>query len=323
MFRYKILIGIIVFVAVGFFGFAFLYPVQAQPASFVKGVIFDSEIDSVSKYKESLILYFDSEKDWSAQKKTGTYNQPEIAGVSGILVDINTGNILFEKDSEEKRPIASLVKIMTAVVAIEHARADDKFYISSKAGTIGENSMGVDAGETYLLEELLYGLFLHSGNDAAYAIAENVAGNSERFTEWMNIKAEELGLENTYFADPSGLNNNSYSTPADLVKLTKYALKFDVIKKVGSTLEMELTGENHKYIYLYNQTNLLSTYPGVKGLKTGYTDEAGLCLVTYAENDGQEVVGVVLDSIDRKGDMILMLDHGFSTLGVSVVHNLL
>lgn len=323
MFRYKILIGIIFIVAVGFFSFSFLYPVQAQPTHFVKGVVFDDEVDSKARYRETLIKYFDSEADWKAIEKVGTFSQPEIAGVAGMLVEIESGQILFEHEANEKRPIASLVKVMTAVVAIEHSHLDNKFYVSSKASNIGENSMGITAGETYSLEELLYGLFLHSGNDAAYAIAEGVAGNANRFTEWMNIKAKELGLEDTYFADPTGLNNDSYSTPADLVKLTRYALKYDELKEIGGTLEKELITEEHKYIYLYNQTNLLSTYPGVKGLKTGYTDKAGLCLITYAENNGREVVGIVLNSINRKGDMILMLDHGFGSLGIPVEHNLL
>jgi serine-type D-Ala-D-Ala carboxypeptidase (penicillin-binding protein 5/6) len=139
----------------------------------------------------------------------------------------------------------------------------------------------------------------------------------------MNIKAQELGLNDTYFADPSGLENNSYSTPYDLVKLTRYALKNPEFRKIVKTVEIEFKSKGHKDMYLYNQTNLLTTYPGAAGVKTGYTGKAGMCLITYAENNGVELIGVVLKSDDRRGDMILMLDHGFSTLGVAVEHNLL
>ena len=167
----------------------------------------------------------------------------------------------------------------------------------------------------------MYGLILHSGNDAAYAIAKNVShGNVARFVDWMNIKAQELGLSDTYFADPSGLDDNTYSTASDLIRLTRYALKIPEFREVVSTLSKELVSDTHKYIFLQNETNLLSSYPGVAGVKTGFTEEAGLCLITYVSNEGREVLGVVLKSVDRKGDMVLMLDHSFSTLGVVVDH---
>jgi D-alanyl-D-alanine carboxypeptidase len=183
--------------------------------------------------------------------------------------------------------------------------------------------MYLTTGEVYTLKELLYGLLLNSGNDAAYAIADGVAGDTSTFVEWMNIKAKEIGLENTEFKDPSGLDDNTYSTAQDLIKLSRYAMKHDLFREIVKTYNIELTSDTHKYVYLENATNLLTSYPGVAGVKTGYTEEAGLCLVTYASNNGHEIMGVVLKSIDRKGDMILMLDHGFGTLGVEVHHNLL
>lgn len=297
---------------------------KQEAAEFIKGYISDSIIDNRKVYTETLIDYYDGEPNWQPNKKSGTALQPQIIGESGILVDINSEDILFEKNSNQKRKIASLVKIMTAVVALEHKRLDENIFISPVAASIGENIMGVSEGEVYTLEELLYGLILHSGNDAAYAIAEGVAGDQETFTDWMNMKAQEIGLKDTYFVDPSGLDDSTYSTPIDLVKLTRYALKNPKFREIVKTVEHEIYGdEDNKYIYLYNQTNLLTTYPGVLGVKTGYTTEAGLCLVTYANNNGKEVVGVVLNSVDRKGDMILMLDHGFSSLGVYIEHSLL
>lgn len=321
----KILINLLLSIVVGLLLIAVFASTAPVSTDIVQGYIDDSKIDSKRKYVETTINRYEPDTSWYPNKENNTYNQPLIAGEAGILVDINSGKILFEKNSNERRPIASLVKIMTAVIALEHKELDDKVFITQEAAKIGENSMQLSKGEIYTLEELLYGLILHSGNDAAYAISESVAGNTERFVEWMNIKAKELGLEDTHFADPSGLDDATYSTPIDLVKLTRYALKNPEFRKVAATLEIELISEKstHKYMYLYNQTNLLSTYPGVAGIKTGYTEKAGLGLVTYAENEGKEVVGVVLNSIDRKGDMILMLDHGFETLGVHIEHNLL
>jgi len=293
-------------------------------AEFLEGYIPDSKIDSKQRYKDTLINYSDIEANWKPKEKTEILDQPEIAGKAGIIADINSGNILFEKNSTEKRKIASLVKIMTAVIALEHKDINEKIYVTERAASIGENTMGLTAGEIYTLEELLYGLMLVSGNDAAYTIAEGVAGNPKRFAEWMNYKAKELGLYNTEFKDPSGLDNSSYSTTEDLLKLTRYALKNPIFKEIAKTVEYEIPNNGkHKYIYLYNQTNLLTTYPGVEGVKTGFTEEAGLCLATYAKNSGMELVGVILNSIDRKGDMILMLDYSFASLGINIEHNLL
>jgi D-alanyl-D-alanine carboxypeptidase (penicillin-binding protein 5/6) len=275
------------------------------------------------KYHETLRVYFDADPNWTPGEKFGTSAEPEVIGESALLVDMESGHVLYEKNSTQRREIASLVKIMTAVVALEHKDLNEYITVSEHAASIGENSMGLTTGEAYTLRELMYGLVLASGNDAAYAIAEGVAGNSDAFVEWMNIKGAELGLQNSHFAGPSGLDDSTYSTAEDLVKLTRYAMKNPDFREIVGTVEMELISDSHKYVYLYNQTNLLTSYPGVAGVKTGYTEEAGLCLVTYAQNGGHEVIGVVLDSTDRKGDMILMLDHGFGSVGVVIDHNLL
>ncbi len=320
----KVVINLLIIVFVILLGCFALIPNKQQNSGFIRGYIEHDQDKKTLKYEDTLVRFNAPEPTWLPKETFGTANQPNINGASGVLVELNSGKILFEKDLTTKKPIASLAKVMTAIIAIEHKALTEKIYVSEKAASIGENTMGISQGEVYTLDELLHGLIMHSGNDAAYAISEGVAGDTTTFVEWMNLKSRELGLEDTYFADPSGLDDTSYSTPKDLVKLTRYALKYPELKKMGNTVEYELPENNaHKYIYLYNQTNLLTTYPGVKGFKTGYTEEAGLCLITYAENEGKEVIGVVLGSGDRKGDMILMLDHGFSTLGVVVEHNLL
>lgn len=320
----KALINIILIVIVILAAVVFMPLGKSHTSNFLKGYVDNPGNVSMKKYSESLIDYYDPQPNWKFGEEMGTANQPEIVASNAILIDSDTGRILYEKNSGDQVKIASLVKIMTAVVALEHKDLDQKIFISGNAASIGENSMGLTEGEVYTLEELLYGLMLNSGNDAAYAIAEGTAGDSDTFVQWMNIKAKELGLKKTRFADPSGLDDSTFSTAKDLARLTRYALKNPKFREIVKTVEIDIPGnDKHKYVPLYNQTNLLTTYPGVMGVKTGFTEEAGLCLVTYAANDGREVIGVVLNSIDRKGDMILMLDHGFRTLGVSVEHDLL
>jgi len=276
---------------------------------------------SEKRYYTSLLRSDNLGSEWEPGKivEVAAEEQPEISAESGLVVDINSGNIVFEKNSKAKMNIASLVKIMTAVVALEHKRLDEKIIVSERAAGIGENTMGITEGEVYTLEELLYGLMLNSGNDSAYAIAEGVAGNVNDFVNWMNIKAGELNLSDTEFFDPSGLDDSTNSTAADLVKLSRYAMQNEDFKKIVGTVDMELPySEMHKYLYLENQTNLLTTYPGVGGIKTGYTEEAGYCLVTYAKNEDVELIGVVLNAVNRKFDMLNMLDYAFGTYGIEV-----
>jgi serine-type D-Ala-D-Ala carboxypeptidase (penicillin-binding protein 5/6) len=277
------------------------------------------------KYYRTFVNKVALDTGWKIENIEGPLvNQPEIAGTDGLVADNKSGKVFFSLNPSEKRPIASLVKIMTAIVALEHGDLDQKFVVSERAASVGENAMGISVGEIYSLRELLYGMLLNSGNDAATAVAEGVAEDEKTFVEWMNIRASELGLINTYFADPSGLDDSSYSTAEDLTVLAHFALEHEEFRNIVRTVEKEYSySEEHKYISLYNQTNLLTTYPGVLGVKTGYTEEAGLCLVTYAVNEGREIIGVVLNSIDRKGDMIRMLDSGFSGMGIRVEHHLL
>ena len=308
----------------------------SQKAGFGKGEIkaFESTITieeektNVDKYEDTLLQSFGADKElaFSSPLNPDTSSDlPDVLAENAITVDITNDQVLFEREANTRVPIASLTKIMTAVVALEHMRLADEILVSEKAGTTKENSMGISPFEIYTLEDLLYGLVLHSGNDSAVAIAEGAAQTEESFVEWMNIKAEELGLKDTSFADASGLDDSTYSTAYDLAKLTKYALKNPDFKRVVATFEYEIPYEEgkHKYLFLSNQTNLLTTYPGVRGVKTGYTEEANYCLVTYAENNGVEIVGVILDSNARRSDMVRMLDYSFAKFGIYIDHPLL
>ncbi len=238
---------------------------------------------------------------------------PQISARSALVVDLTTNQTLYAKDIRSRQPVASLVKIMTAIIALERKNLKDVFAVSERAAAIGEDSMGVSAGEKYTLEQLLYGLLLPSGNDAAEVIAENVAGSTEAFVQLMNEKAKVLGANDTKFINPSGLQEDGweqYSTVYDLAIISRYAWKnFPVFRRIVGTRFYEIPySPDHKYLYLENQTNLLTTYPGVKGIKPGYTPEAGLCLVTLAENGGYQILAIIIGSNDRRSEMKQLLD---------------
>jgi len=312
-------------------------------SGYVSGI--RTKIDAWEEYEKTLlnptsIAISTSEVEYGfiTSSKGSFTDWPEITAKNAMLIDANNKEIIYEKSANDKVPVASLVKIMTAVVALEHADPEDRIVISHQAANTPENFMGISQGEIYTLKDLLFGMMLPSGNDAAEAIANGVAFDRKNFIEWMNIKAGELGLNDTKFVNPSGLNNEGeleYSTAYDLAVLTYYALKtHPTFAEVVSTFAHTIPySKDHKYLYFENQTNLLTSYPGVKGVKTGYTEEAGLALVNYTANpstgastelsrtsseQAQEIIGVVLGSLDRRGDMTLLLDKAFESYGIEI-----
>jgi len=262
----------------------------------------------------------------------------DLSAKSAILVDFDSGEVLFRKDDKQRLPAASTIKIMTALVALENRSINDSFTVSENAAKIGENSMGLTNGEKLTLEELLYGLMLVSGNDAAVTIAEGISGNEGGFVKLMNDKVKSLGLSDSRFVNASGLDEDGkdqYTTAYDMAVIAHYTWKnFPVFRQITSTFNKYIEATDaHKAFDLYNDTNLLTTYPGVKGIKPGFTWEAGLCLVTYAENkqslrsssstaglDEKKLLGVILGSDDRRGEMKELLDFGFGHYGISVDH---
>lgn len=237
---------------------------------------------------------------------------------SALMYDITHDKALFEKNTDTRLPMASLTKIMTAIIALENPQRDDR-YIVDESHLVGEDSMGLTPGEVLTLEELMYGLMLPSGNDASEVLASHYPGGRSAFLRAMNDKARALGLENTQFSNPSGLQGDGvqYTTVTDMLVITRYALEhFPLFRKVVKTFSYEIPySEDHKYFYLENATNLVSTYPGVLGVKTGFTPEAGLCLVTYLEYDGQKIIGVLLGSENRRQEMKDLLDYSLIKLG--------
>lgn len=246
--------------------------------------------------------------------------QPEIKAESYIAIDLSTNQILLEKDSRKKLPVASTLKTMTALVALERGNLEQVITISEWAADVGEDSMGLSVGEKLTLEELLYGLLLPSGNDAAEAIAEGLVGRREVFINWMNSKVKELGLSDSYFINPSGLEEegkSEFSTAYDLMVIARHALKYPKFREIVKTPEYVIPYfENHKAFYLWTQTNLLKENPEVIGVKMGYTPSAGLCGVTLAESSGHRILGVLLNSPNRREDIKNLLNYGFKAVGV-------
>ena len=254
--------------------------------------------------------YFDKVLGSSIEK-------PEISAKSALTYDLTTNRVIFSKNQDERLPIASLTKVMTAIVALENKKPDDK-YVVKKSDLVGENSMGLTENEILTLEDLLYGLILMSGNDAAETIADNYSMGRSGFITAMNDKTKSLGLKNTNFTNPSGLegDGDQYSTAEDLLVITKYAMNFPLFAKVAETFEYSIPYSfEHKAFYLQNETNLLTSYPGVKGVKTGFTPEAELCLITYLEHDNHKIIGVLLGSSNRREEMKGLLDYSIKALG--------
>lgn len=217
-------------------------------------------------------------------------NLPQIEAGAAIVIDADSGRVLYEKNAYSRRSIASTTKIMTAIVALENGNLDDRVKVSKRASSIWGSTIKLREGEELTLRELMYGMMLKSGNDAALAIAEHIGGTVENFAKMMNDKAKELGLMNTSFKTPHGLDvEGHYSTAYELAVLTQYALKNPVFSKIVSTQNISIGNRN-----LYSTNEMLSLYPGADGVKTGYTGKAGRCLVTSAKRDGFRLISVVL-----------------------------
>lgn len=245
--------------------------------------------------------------------------KPKITSDSALSYDLTREKLLYAQNIKKRLPIASLTKIMTAIVAIENENLNHEVKIDKNAASTGENSMGLSEGEVLSLEELLYGLALPSGNDAAEAIAQGSRSGRANFVYTMNKRAEDLGLTDTHFTNPTGLEGDGeqFSSSVDLLVMTQYALKNPAFRKIVSTVEYRIPkNDKHKEFYLFNETNLLTSYPGVKGVKVGFTNEAGYCLVTYLEYQGHKIITVLLNSQNRRQEMKDLLDYSLKTLGV-------
>lgn len=230
---------------------------------------------------------------------------------ASVLMDANTGRILYGKNEEKRMKIASLTKVMTAIIAIEKGDLRKKVKVTPKAVGVEGSSIYLKNGDVVTLEDLLYGLMLRSGNDAATAIAEEIGGSVEGFVFLMNEKAQLLGLENTNFENPSGLDSpNHYSSAKDLAILTRYAQQNEIFRQIVSTKVKKVEWGGEKRVF-HNKNKLLTLYPHADGVKTGYTKQAGRTLVSSATKDGRQLIAVTLNDGDDWQDHINMFNYGF------------
>lgn len=240
---------------------------------------------------------------------------PSVSGKSAILMEQESGRVLFEKNAHEISRIASITKIMTAIIAIEYGQLDDIVTVSANAAGIEGSSLFLQPGQTISLEDLIYGLMLRSGNDAAVAIAEHVGGSIEGFVLLMNQKAELLGMSNTEFQNPHGLDDHEdhYSTAYDMALLTKYAMENETFRKISGTKRHKAENSMGKWDYVWNNKNKLVTglYEYSTGGKTGYTKRAKRTLVSTASKHGIDLIAVTLNAPDDWNDHIQMFEWGF------------
>lgn len=229
------------------------------------------------------------------------------SAASAVLIEQNSGRILYQQNADEERLIASITKIMTAVVALEHADKGRSYTVTARDMAEG-SSMYLKPGDTLLLEELLYGLMLASGNDAALAVAHCVSGETEDFVALMNETARRLGMTHTHFANPNGLDaEGHYSSARDMAVLAAYALKNQDFRRIVSTASVTI-GER----YLANHNKLLRLYGGCIGVKTGFTKAAGRTLVSAAAREGMTLVCATLNDGNDWNDHMALLDYGFA-----------
>ncbi|NLI70790.1 MAG: D-alanyl-D-alanine carboxypeptidase [Firmicutes bacterium] len=250
-----------------------------------------------------------------------TMQKPAVSAASAVVMDHRTGRILYSKGMNQQRYIASTTKIMTAIIAIEKGRLKEVVVVSERAASTGGSSIWLESGEKKTLEELLYGLMLRSGNDAAIAIAEHIGGSVEEFVALMNEKAREIGAEKTFFENPHGLHHKKHrSTAYDLALISSYAMKNEIFRRIVVAPRAIITWPEHEWDrILHNQNRLLQLYDGADGVKTGWTTPAGRCFVGSAFREGQRLIVVVLDAPDMWEDASLLLDYGFAAYKVELL----
>ncbi len=241
---------------------------------------------------------------------------------SAVLIDSDSGTILYKKNENERLAPASMTKIMSMLLIMEaidygNLKWDDEVLISENAASMGGSQVYVQAGETYKVEELLKGIAIASGNDAVVAMAEKISGTTAEFVNLMNKRAAELGAKNTHFVNPHGLDaENHYSTAYDMALIAQELLKHPKILTYTSIYEDYLQKKDGSSIWLVNTNKLVRFYDGVDGLKTGFTTTAGYCLTATAKKENMRLISVVMGantSEERTSDTTSLLNYGFNT----------
>lgn len=238
-----------------------------------------------------------------------------VSAKAAIVIDADTGEILYGKSESEKLPMASTTKIMSTLLVLEQGDLDEEFVVDADAIKVEGSSMGLKEGYKVTLRKLCYGMMLPSGNDAANAAAVRVSGSVEKFVELMNERAAEIGLKNTHFVTPSGLDDytdDHYSTAYDMAILMKTALKIDAFREIIGTKEMAVDFGDDNTNLLVNSNKLWSYCDGIIGGKTGFTDKAKRCLVSACERGDTTLICVTLNAPDDWNDQTTLYNQCFS-----------
>lgn len=241
-------------------------------------------------------------------------NEPKLNSRVALVYDRSSGRVLYEKNGNKQTPMASTTKIMTAIVVMENSNLSDIVTIDSKSAGTGGSRLGLKKNDKITVNDLLYGLMLRSGNDSAVALAIHIGGSIEGFAEMMNQKAKELKLINTHFVVPHGLDKEGhYTTAYELAKIADYALKIDKIKEIVSTKTCTISINNKPKI-ITNTNELLGSVNGVYGVKTGFTNGAGRCLVSSCKRNDLDIITVVIGADTKKyrtADSIKLIEYTY------------
>jgi len=248
-------------------------------------------------------------------------NPPSTHAKAAALIDVTSGRILYSNRGDEPMLIASTTKILTAIIAIEQGDLDSMVTVSSRAAGKEGSSIYLKAGEKMKLKDMLYGLMLRSGNDAATAIAEHVGGSLDGFVFLMNAKSEEIGMTHSHFANPSGLDQKGhYASANDMARLAAYALHNATFREIVSTKVKTAPNPGEEWDYRWvNKNKILNMYEGADGVKTGYTKQALRTLVSSATRNGRQLAAVTLNDGDDWNDHAKLLDYGFSAYPLQTV----
>lgn len=249
---------------------------------------------------------------------------------SGMLIEATTGEILFEKNKDDRVSVASMTKMVAQIIILENIEQgnlswDEKITVSKNASDMGGSQIWLQTGEQMTVRDLMKGITMASANDATVALAERIAGTEEAFVEQMNNKVKELGLKNTNFVNPTGLDeDNHYSSAYDMAMIAKELLNHEEILEFSSVYEDYIRQDTPNKFWVVNTNKLIRFYNGADGLKTGFTDDAGYCMAVTAKRDGMRLIAITLGEENgsvRNQETSDLLDYGFNLYKVDIVKN--
>lgn len=239
---------------------------------------------------------------------------PYVTAEAAVVMDMDTGQVLYGKAEHERRPPASLTKVMTGYLAAKQPNLQQTVTVSAEAAATGESSLDLKAGDQLVFADLLHGALMKSANDACVALAEQIAGSEAAFVHNMNLQACLLGCANTNFCNTNGLPaENHYSSAYDLAVMTRAAMQNETFAQIVQQQKYMVRWLDGRQLLVHNTNRLLREYPGAIGVKTGTTNEAGQCLIAVAEKAGNRIIVVVLKSKNRFLDAVRLLDYGLSS----------